>query len=146
MNKETKDSLLNSIPALINNRNVEYETELSLLLRDEGYINLRIGDIRKILKSLDITLKQGKRNNKNISTPNCNENQKQTLNQKKGRRKLTSEELQFNAEKRKYKYQKVIDLLIEKKYSYKEIAQMCNVTDKTVYNVKKEFIDNEDRY
>ena len=150
MNKETKDSLINSIPELINNRNVEYETDLSLLLRDEGYTNLRIGDIRKILKNLDITLKQGKRNNKNISTNNNNNNNN---NNKEGKRTREYKKRENPPEK----YGFVLSLLKEgkspnmayklsnmygHKISYPTVLKLYreNIEGKNIENIR---IDNE---
>ena len=45
------------------------------------------------------------------------------------------------------KYQDLIALLISKDYklSYKDIANICDVSTGTVARVKKEFIDNIDR-
>ena len=66
---------------------------------------------------------------------------------KRKRRILTKEELLKKSEDRKVKYQDVITLLISKdhKLSYRDIANICDVSTGTVARVKKEFIDNIDR-
>ena len=66
---------------------------------------------------------------------------------KRERRTLTKEELLKKSEDRKVKYQDVITLLISEdyKFSYRDIANICDVSTGTVARVKKEFIDNIDR-
>lgn len=137
MKKETRESLLALIPIL--SQNIRYESELIQILTGKyGYRDIRIGDIRKLLSQLNITLnannKKGKETVKKES-------------KKRERRILTKEELLKKSEDRKVKYQDVITLLISEgyKFSYRDIANICDVSTGTVARVKKEFIDNIDR-
>lgn len=139
MKKQTKESLLELIPTLI--RNIQYETELIQILTNKyKYTDIRIGDIRKLLLQLGITLSQSDNKKKKESIL-------KTENKKRERRNLTNEELRKKSEERRIKYQDVIGLLITDyyKFSYRDIANICNVSIGTVARVKKEFIDNIDR-
>lgn len=139
MKKETKESLLKLIPALT--PNIQGESELIQILTGKyGYTDIRVGDIRKLLLQLGITLSR-----------NDNKKKKETIlkteNKKRERRNLTNDELRKKSEERKIKYQDVIGLLItdDYRFSYRDIANICNVSIGTVARVKKEFIDNKDR-
>lgn len=137
MKKETRESLLALIPIL--SQNIQYESELIQILTVKyGYRNIRIGDIRKLLSQLNITL--------NANSKKEKETVKKEPKKRK-RRILTKEELLKKSEDRKVKYQDVITLLISEdhKFSYRDIANICNVSTGTVARVKKEFIDNIDR-
>ena len=137
MKKETRESLLALIPIL--SQNIQYESDLIQILTGKyGYRDIRIGDIRKLLSQLNITLNADRKNEKNTV-------KKET--KKRERRILTKEELLKKSEDRKVKYQDVITLLISEdyKFSYRDIANICNVSTGTVARVKKEFIDNIDR-
>ena len=139
MKKETKESLLKLIPALT--PNIQGESELIQILTVKyGYTDIRVGDIRKLLLQLDITLSQSDNKKKK-------ETILKTENKKRERRNLTNEELRRKSEDRKIKYQDVIGLLItdDYRFSYRDIANICNVSIGTVARVKKEFIDNKDR-
>lgn len=137
MKKETRESLLALIPIL--SQNIQYESDLIQILTGKyGYRDIRIGDIRKLLSQLNITLNAN------------NKNEKETVkkeSKKRERRILTKEELLKKSEDRKVKYQDVITLLISEdyKFSYRDIANICDVSTGTVARVKKEFIDNIDR-
>ena len=137
MKKETRESLLALIPIL--SKNIRYESELIQILTGKyGYRDIRIGDIRKLLSQLNITLNADRKNEKNTVKKES---------KKRERRILTKEELLKKSEDRKVKYQDVITLLISKDYklSYRDIANICDVSTGTVARVKKEFIDNIDR-
>ena len=137
MKKETRESLLALIPIL--SKNIRYESELIQILTGKyGYRDIRIGDIRKLLSQLNITLNADRKNEKNTVKKES---------KKRERRILTKEELLKKSEDRKVKYQDLIALLISKDYklSYKDIASICDVSTGTVARVKKEFIDNIDR-
>lgn len=139
MKKETKESLLELIPTLIHN--IRYETELIQILTNKyKYTDIRIGDIRKLLLQLGITLSRNDNKKKKESIL-------KTENKKRERRNLTNEELRKKSEERRIKYQDVIGLLItdDYRFSYRDIANICNVSIGTVARVKKEFIDNKDR-
>ena len=139
MKKETKESLLKLIPALT--PNIQGESELIQILTVKyGYTDIRVGDIRKLLLQLDITLSQSDNKKKK-------ETILKTENKKRERRNLTNEELRRKSEDRKIKYQDVIGLLItdDYRFPYRDIANICNVSIGTVARVKKEFIDNKDR-
>ena len=137
MKKETRESLLALIPIL--SKNIRYESELIQILTGKyGYRDIRIGDIRKLLSQLNITLNADRKNEKETVKKES---------KKRERRILTKEELLKKSEDRKVKYQDLIALLISKDYklSYKDIANICDVSTGTVARVKKEFIDNIDR-
>lgn len=137
MKKETRESLLALIPIL--SKNIRYESELIQILTGKyGYRDIRIGDIRKLLSQLNITLNADRKNEKETVKKES---------KKRERRILTKEELLKKSEDRKVKYQDLITLLISKDYklSYKDIANICDVSTGTVARVKKEFIDNIDR-
>ena len=137
MKKETRESLLALIPIL--SQNIRYESELIQILTGKyGYRDIRIGDIRKLLSQLNITLNADRKNEKETVKKES---------KKRERRILTKEELLKKSEDRKVKYQDLIALLISKDYklSYKDIAKICDVSTETVARVKKEFIDNIDR-
>ena len=137
MKKETRESLLALIPIL--SQNIQYESDLIQILTGKyGYRDIRIGDIRKLLSQLNITLNADRKNEKNTVKKES---------KKRERRILTKEELLKKSEDRKVKYQDVITLLISKDYklSYRDIANICDVSTGTVARVKKEFIDNIDR-
>ena len=137
MKKETRESLLALIPIL--SQNIRYESELIQILTGKyGYRDIRIGDIRKLLSQLNITLNADRKNEKETVKKEY---------KKRERRILTKEELLKKSEDRKVKYQDLIALLISKDYklSYKDIANICDVSTGTVARVKKEFIDNIDR-
>ena len=137
MKKETKESLLKLIPVLT--PNIQCESELIQILTGKyGYRDIRIGDIRKLLSQLNITLNADRKNEKETVKKES---------KKRERRILTKEELLKKSEDRKVKYQDIIALLISKDYklSYKDIAKICDVSTGTVARVKKEFIDNIDR-
>ena len=137
MKKETRESLLALIPIL--SKNIRYESELIQILTGKyGYRDIRIGDIRKLLSQLNITLNADRKNEKETVKKES---------KKRERRILTKEELLKKSEGRKVKYQDLITLLISKDYklSYKDIANICDVSTGTVARVKKEFIDNIDR-
>ena len=137
MKKETRESLLALIPVL--SQNIQYESDLIQILTGKyGYRDIRIGDIRKLLSQLNITLNADRKNKKKTV-------KKET--KKRERRILTKEELLKKSEDRKVKYQDVITLLISKDYklSYRDIANICDVSTGTVARLKKEFIDNIDR-
>ena len=137
MKKETRESLLALIPIL--SQNIRYESELIQILTGKyGYRDIRIGDIRKLLSQLNITLNADRKNEKETVKKES---------KKRERRILTKEELLKKSEDRKVKYQDLIALLISKDYklSYKDIASICDVSTGTVARVKKEFIDNIDR-
>ena len=137
MKKETRESLLALIPIL--SQNIQYESELIQILTGKyGYRDIRIWDIRKLLSQLNITLNADSKK------------EKETVKKepkKRERRILTKEELLKKSEDRKVKYQDVITLLISEdyKFSYRDIANICDVSTGTVARVKKEFIDNIDR-
>lgn len=137
MKKETRESLLALIPIL--SQNIRYESELIQILTGKyGYRDIRIGDIRKLLSQLNITLNANSKKEKETVKKEC---------KKRERRILTKEELLKKSEDRKVKYQDVITLLISEdyKFSYRDIANICDVSTGTVARVKKEFIDNIDR-
>ena len=137
MKKETRESLLALIPVL--SQNIQYESDLIQILTGKyGYRDIRIGDIRKLLSQLNITLNADRKNEKETVKKES---------KKRERRILTKEELLKKSEDRKVKYQDLIALLISKDYklSYKDIANICDVSTGTVARVKKEFIDNIDR-
>ena len=137
MKKETRESLLALIPIL--SQNIQYESDLIQILTGKyGYRDIRIGDIRKLLSQLNITLNADRKNEKETVKKES---------KKRERRILTKEELLKKSEDRKVKYQDLITLLISKDYklSYKDIANICDVSTGTVARVKKEFIDNIDR-
>lgn len=137
MKKKERETILELIPIL--SQNIQYESELIQILTGKyGYRNIRIGDIRKLLSQLNITLNA---NSKKEKEPIKKEPKKRK------RRILTKEELLKKSEYRKAKYQDVITLLIsdDHKLSYKDIAKICDVSTGTVAMVKKEFIDNIDR-
>lgn len=137
MKKKERETILELIPTIA--QNIQYESELIQILTVKyGYRNIRIGDIRKLLSQLNITLKANSKK------------EKETVKKepkKRKRRILTKEELLKKSEYRKAKYQDVITLLISDDYklSYKDIAKICDVSTGTVAMVKKEFIDNIDR-
>lgn len=137
MKKKERETILELIPTLM--PDIQYESDLIQILTGKyGYRDIRIGDIRKLLSQLNITLnansKKGKETVKKES-------------KKRERRILTKEELLKKSEDRKVKYQDVITLLIsdDYKFSYRDIANICDVSTGTVARVKKEFIDNIDR-
>lgn len=137
MKKKERETILELIPTLM--PDIQYESDLIQILTGKyGYRDIRIGDIRKLLSQLNITLnansKKGKETVKKES-------------KKRERRILTKEELLKKSEDRKVKYQDVITLLISEdyKFSYRDIANICDVSTGTVARVKKEFIDNIDR-
>ena len=137
MKKETRESLLALIPIL--SQNIQYESDLIQILTGKyGYRDIRIGDIRKLLSQLNITLNADRKNEKETVKKES---------KKRERRILTKEELLKKSEDRKVKYQDVITLLISEdhKLSYRDIANICDVSTGTVARVKKEFIDNIDR-
>lgn len=137
MKKETRESLLALIPIL--SQNIRYESDLIQILTGKyGYRDIRIGDIRKLLSQLNITLNADRKNEKETVKKEY---------KKRERRTLTKEELLKKSEDRKVKYQDVITLLISEdyKFSYRDIANICDVSTGTVARVKKEFIDNIDR-
>lgn len=137
MKKETRESLLVLIPIL--SQNIRYESDLIQILTGKyGYRDIRIGDIRKLLSQLNITLNADRKNEKETVKKES---------KKRERRTLTKEELLKKSEDRKVKYQDVITLLISEdyKFSYRDIANICDVSTGTVARVKKEFIDNIDR-
>ena len=137
MKKETRESLLALIPIL--SQNIQYESDLIQILTGKyGYRDIRIGDIRKLLSQLNITLNADRKNEKETVKKES---------KKRERRILTKEQLLKKSEDRKVKYQDLIALLISKDYklSYKDIANICDVSTGTVARVKKEFIDNIDR-
>ena len=137
MKKETRESLLALIPIL--SQDIRYESELIQILTGKyGYRNIRIGDVRKLLSQLNITLNADSKKKKDTVKKEP---------KKRERRILTKEELLKKSEDRKVKYQDLIALLISKDYklSYKDIANICDVSTGTVARVKKEFIDNIDR-
>ena len=137
MKKETRESLLALIPIL--SQNIQYESDLIQILTGKyGYRDIRIGDIRKLLSQLNITLNADRKNKKKTVKKES---------KKRERRILTKEELLKKSEDRKVKYQDVITLLISEdhKLSYRDIANICDVSTGTVARVKKEFIDNIDR-
>lgn len=137
MKKKERETILELIPTIA--QNIQYESELIQILTGKyGYRNIRIGDIRKLLSQLNITL--------NANSKKEKETVKKEPKKRK-RRILTKEELLKKSEYRKAKYQDVITLLIsdDHKLSYKDIAKICDVSTGTVARVKKEFIDNFDR-
>lgn len=137
MKKREREAILELIPTLM--PDIQYESELIQILTGKyGYRDIRIGDVRKLLSQLNITLNADRKN------------EKETVKKepkKRERRILTKEELLKKSEDRKVKYQDIIALLISKDYklSYKDIANICDVSTGTVARVKKEFIDNIDR-
>lgn len=137
MKKREREAILELIPTLM--PDIQYESELMQILTGKyGYRDIRIGDVRKLLSQLNITLNADRKN------------EKETVKKepkKRERRILTKEELLKKSEDRKVKYQDIIALLISKDYklSYKDIANICDVSTGTVARVKKEFIDNIDR-
>ena len=136
MKKETRESLLALIPVL--SQNIQYESDLIQILTGKyGYRDIRIGDVRKLLSQLNITLNADRKNEKETVKKES---------KKRERRILTKEELLKKSEDRKVKYQDVITLLISEdhKLSYRDIANICDVSTGTVARVKKEFIDNID--
>lgn len=137
MKKKEREEILELIPTLM--PDIQYESDLIQILTGKyGYRNIRIGDVRKLLSQLNITL--------NADSKKENEAVKKEP-KKRERRILTKEELLKKSEDRKVKYQDLIALLISKDYklSYKDIAKICDVSTGTVARVKKEFIDNIDR-
>ena len=125
------------IPTLI--PDIQYESELIQILTGKyGYRDIRIGDVRKLLSQLNITLNADSKKEKEVVKKEP---------KKRERRILTKDELLKKSEYRKVKYQDVITLLISEdhKFSYRGIANICNVSTGTVARVKKEFIDNIDR-
>lgn len=137
MKKRERETILELIPTLM--PDIQYESDLIQILTGKyGYRNIRIGDVRKLLSQLNITLNADSKKEKD-------EVKKEP--KKRERRILTKEELLKKSEDRKVKYQDLIALLISKDYklSYKDIASICDVSTGTVARVKKEFIDNIDR-
>lgn len=137
MKKREREAILELIPTLM--PDIQYESELIQILTGKyGYRDIRIGDIRKLLSQLNITLNADRKNEKETVKKES---------KKRERRILTKEELLKKSEDRKVKYQDLIALLISKDYklSYKDIANICDVSTGTVARVKKEFIDNIDR-
>lgn len=137
MKKREREAILELIPTLM--PDIQYESELIQILTGKyGYRDIRIGDIRKLLSQLNITLNADRKNEKETVKKES---------KKRERRILTKEELLKKSEDRKVKYQDLIALLISKDYklSYKDIAKICDVSTGTVARVKKEFIDNIDR-
>ena len=137
MKKREREAILELIPTLV--PDIQYESDLIQILTGKyGYRNIRIGDVRKLLSQLNITLNSdGKKEKEAVKKEP----------KKRERRILTKEELLKKSEDRKVKYQDLIALLISKDYklSYKDIAKICDVSTGTVARVKKEFIDNIDR-
>lgn len=137
MKKKEREAILELIPTLM--PDIQYESELIQILTGKyGYRDIRIGDVRKLLLQLNITLNADSKK------------EKETVKKepkKRERRNLTKEELLKKSEDRKVKYQDVITLLISEdyKFSYRDIANICDVSTGTVARVKKEFIDNIDR-
>ena len=137
MKKREREAILELIPTLM--PDIQYESELIQILTGKyGYRDIRIGDVRKLLLQLNITLNADSKK------------EKETVKKepkKRERRILTKEELLKKSEDRKVKYQDVITLLISEdyKFSYRDIANICDVSTGTVARVKKEFIDNIDR-
>ena len=137
MKKREREAILELIPTLI--PDIQYESDLIQILTGKyGYRNIRIGDVRKLLSQLNITLNADSKKEKEVVKKEP---------KKRERRILTKEELLKKSEDRKVKYQDLIALLISKDYklSYKDIANICDVSTGTVARVKKEFIDNIDR-
>ena len=137
MKKREREAILELIPTLI--PDIQYESELIQILTGKyGYRNIRIGDVRKLLSQLNITLNADSKKEKEVVKKEP---------KKRERRILTKDELLKKSEDRKVKYQDVITLLISEdhKLSYKDIAKICDVSTGTVARVKKEFIDNIDR-
>ena len=137
MKKREREAILELIPTLM--PDIRYESELIQILTGKyGYRDIRIGDIRKLLSQLNITLNADRKNEKKTVKKES---------KKRERRILTKEELLKKSEDRKVKYQDVITLLISEdcKFSYRDIANICDVSTGTVARVKKEFIDNIDR-
>lgn len=137
MKKKERETILELIPTIA--QNIQYESELIQILTGKyGYRDIRIGDIRKLLSQLNITLNADRKNEKKTVKKES---------KKRKRRILTKEELLKKSEDRKVKYQDVITLLISEdhKLSYRDIANICDVSTGTVARVKKEFIDNIDR-
>ena len=137
MKKRERETILELIPILI--PDIQYESDLIQILTGKyGYRNIRIGDVRKLLSQLNITLNADSKKEKEVVKKEP---------KKRERRILTKEELLKKSEDRKVKYQDIIALLISKDYklSYKDIANICDVSTGTVARVKKEFIDNIDR-
>ena len=137
MKKIEREAILELIPMLI--PDIQYESDLIQILTGKyGYRNIRIGDVRKLLSQLNITLNADSKKEKEVVKKEP---------KKRERRILTKDELLKKSEDRKVKYQDVITLLISEdyKFSYRDIANICNVSTGTVARVKKEFIDNIDR-
>lgn len=137
MKKREREAILELIPTLI--PDIQYESDLIQILTGKyGYRNIRIGDVRKLLSQLNITLNADSKKEKEVVKKEP---------KKRERRILTKDELLKKSEDRKVKYQDVITLLISEdhKLSYKDIAKICDVSTGTVARVKKEFIDNIDR-
>lgn len=137
MKKREREAILELIPTLM--PDIQYESDLIQILTGKyGYRNIRIGDVRKLLSQLNITLNADSKKEKEAVKKEP---------KKRERRILTKEELLKKSEDRKVKYQDLIALLISKDYklSYKDIASICDVSTGTVARVKKEFIDNIDR-
>ena len=137
MKKRERETILELIPILI--PDIQYESDLIQILTGKyGYRNIRIGDVRKLLSQLNITLNADSKKEKEVVKKEP---------KKRERRILTKDELLKKSEDRKVKYQDVITLLISEdhKFSYRDIANICNVSTGTVARVKKEFIDNIDR-
>lgn len=137
MKKREREAILELIPTLI--PDIQYESDLIQILTGKyGYRNIRIGDVRKLLSQLNITLNADSKKEKEVVKKEP---------KKIERRILTKDELLKKSEDRKVKYQDVITLLISEdhKFLYRDIANICNVSTGTVARVKKEFIDNIDR-
>ena len=137
MKKREREAILELIPTLI--PDIQYESDLIQILTGKyGYRNIRIGDVRKLLSQLNITLNADSKKEKEVVKKEP---------KKRERRILTKDELLKKSEYRKVKYQDVITLLISEdhKFSYRDIANICNVSTGTVARVKKEFIVNIDR-
>lgn len=137
MKKREREAILELIPTLI--PDIQYESDLIQILTGKyGYRNIRIGDVRKLLSQLNITLNADSKKEKEVVKKEP---------KKRERRILTKDELLKKSEDRKVKYQDVITLLISEdhKFLYRDIANICNVSTGTVARVKKEFIDNIDR-
>ena len=137
MKKKERKTILELIPTLM--PDIQYESDLIQILTGKyGYRDIRIGDIRKLLSQLNITLNADRKNEKETVKKES---------KKRERRILTKEELLKKSKDRKVKYQDVITLLISEdyKFSYRDIANICDVSTGTVARVKKEFIDNIDR-
>ena len=118
MKKREREAILELIPTLI--PDIQYESDLIQILTGKyGYRNIRIGDVRKLLSQLNITLNADSKKEKEVVKKEP---------KKRERRILTKDELLKKSEDRKVNYQDVITLLISKdhKFSYRDIANICN--------------------